>query len=161
MIQTRLATIADLSEVAELFDNYRQFYEQAPDLLLATEFIRERLEKEQSAIILAETDEVQPIGFCQMYPSFCSLTAAPIYILYDLFVHPRSRRSGAGKALLKAAQDHSLKNGFVRIDLSTAKTNRGAQNLYEELGWQRDEIFYVYTKVLRAPAVSAEGQHDH
>jgi hypothetical protein len=34
-IQTRIATLADLDVIAPLFDGYRQFYDQAPDLALA------------------------------------------------------------------------------------------------------------------------------
>ena len=31
-IRTRSATLADLDAIAPLFDQYRQFYRQAPDL---------------------------------------------------------------------------------------------------------------------------------
>jgi ribosomal protein S18 acetylase RimI-like enzyme len=32
------------------------------------------------------------------------------------------------------------------MELSTAKSNTVAQSLYESLGWERDEAFYVYNK---------------
>ena len=38
----REATIQDLEPVAQLFDAYRQFYEQAPDIELAKAFIADR-----------------------------------------------------------------------------------------------------------------------
>ena len=81
-----------------------------------------------------------------MYPTFCSVAAASIYILYDLFVLPEIRKSGAGKALLLAAEQHAAREGFARMDLTTAKTNLRAQSLYESLGWIRDEDFYTYSK---------------
>ena len=88
------------------------------------------------------------MGFCQLYPSFCSVIAQPIYTLYDLFVAPEARKSGAGRALMQAAHEHAKQHGFARLDLSTAGTNHKAQALYESLGWVRDEVFLYYNKAV-------------
>lgn len=148
-IDTRLATLADLNAIASLFDAYRQFYGQAPDLPAASGFIRHRLQAEDSVILLASS-ESQSVGFCQLYPLFCSVEAKPIYLLSDLYVVPEARRLGVGRALLLAAERHSLESGRVRMELTTARTNTTAQATYESLGWSRDEIFYTYTKRIEA-----------
>lgn len=145
-ISTRLATLADLDKVAQLFDAYRQFYQQAPDLALARQFIAARMQQHQSVIILAEDGAQQTLGFCQLYPTFCSVEAQPIYSLYDLFVLPAGRRRGIGRQLLLAAEVQARANGMARMDLTTAKTNLPAQSLYESLGWVRDEVFFAYNK---------------
>jgi len=152
-VQTRIATLDDLDVIAPLFDAYRQFYEQAPDLALATRFIHDRLKNQESVILLASVDSGQVIGFCQLYPTFCSVEARPIYSLYDLFVSPTARRSGAGRVLLMAAEQLARANGKVRMDLTTAKTNLPAQAAYESLGWVRDEVFYAYSKHIAIQAV--------
>jgi GNAT superfamily N-acetyltransferase len=144
-IITRLASKIDVDDVATLFDLYRQFYEQVPDIQLAQSFIRTRIDRNESVIIVAELGN-RLIGFCQMYPAFCSIEAAPIYTLYDLFTHPDFRRTGAGKALLLAAEEHTKQAGFVRMDLTTARSNIKAQQLYESLGWVRDEVYIAYSK---------------
>ena len=136
----------DLPAVARLFDSYRQFYEQAPDLALAQRFMTERFERKESVVLVAQGTVGDLVGFCQLYPSFCSVEAAPIYTLYDLFVSPAARRSGAGRALLLAAEARAKANGKTRMDLTTAKTNLQAQALYESLGWQRDEVFFAYSR---------------
>ncbi len=145
-IHIRIATRSDLETVAPLFDAYRQFYAQEPNLALATDFIRKRMENNESIIFLAEDQEQQSVGFCQVYPLFCSVEAVPIYSLYDLYVVPSARRTGAGKQLLQAVEEHARRNGFARMDLTTAKTNLTAQSLYESLGWVRDQVFYAYSK---------------
>lgn len=147
-INIRLATVQDLEALAQLFDAYRQFYEQATDIELATTFIKDRLNHQDSMIFVALNSEQALIGFCQLYPTFCSVIAAPICVLYDLYVDSTTRKSGAGKALMLAAQEYAANNGFKRLDLTTAKTNLNAQALYESLGWVRDEIFYSYNKEL-------------
>ena len=150
MIHTQLATLADLELVAPLFDTYRQFYEQPPDLDRARKFIRDQIERAESDILLAIGAHGDILGFCQLYPTFCSVEAEPIYALYDLFVWPQARRSGVGRALLLAAEALAAQNGKVRMDLTTARTNLSAQAAYELLGWVRDEVFYGYNKAIKA-----------
>jgi len=149
-IRTRIATLADLDVIASLFDAYRQFYEQASDLALAKSFIRDRLKNNESVVLLASNEAQQVVGFCQLYPTFCSVEAKPIYSLYDLFVSPEERRSGAAKVLLQAAEKLAAESGKARMDLTTAKTNKAAQAAYESLGWVRDEVFYAYSKAVDA-----------
>ena len=141
---TRLATPDDLDTVANLFDQYRQFYEQAPDLQAARTFIAARMARAESVIWLVQDAQGQIAGFCQLYPSFCSVAAAPILVLYDLFVAPGARRSGLAEALMQAAQDYATAQGVARMDLTTAHTNTPAQALYESLGWRRDTVFRAY-----------------
>lgn len=148
--QTRIASTKDIEAVALLFDAYRQFYQQSSDLPLATKFIRDRISKEESVIILAENADHEALGFCQMYPSFCSVDAVAIYTLYDLFVQPEARRTGAGKVLLLAAEKHAARHGVARMDLTTAKTNHAGQALYQSLGWVQDALFFSYSKQIQA-----------
>ena len=144
----REAQLADLAQVSTLFNEYRQFYEQPNDIQLATNFIKSRLSQNDSVIFVAVNDAQQLIGFCQLYPTFCSVMAAPIYVLYDLFVSTTARKTGAGKMLMLAAHEHAKNKGYARLDLTTAKTNLIAQSLYESLGWERDEVFYTYNKLI-------------
>ncbi len=143
-IFVRRAALADLDLVAPLFDAYRQFYGQTPDLALAREFLRERLERDQSVIFLALGSDGSAAGFTQLYPSFSSASARRIFILNDLFVAPAARRSGVGQRLLDAAAEFGRGAGAVRLTLSTAHSNTAAQALYEAHGWRRDEVFRSY-----------------
>ena len=96
--------------------------------------------------MLALNTSEQIIGFCQIYPSFCSVIAAKTGVLYDLFVDSCARKTGAGRALMLAAHNYAANNGMARLDLTTAKDNVKAQALYESLGWVRDEVFFAYSK---------------
>jgi ribosomal protein S18 acetylase RimI-like enzyme len=149
MLTIRLADISDIGQLSKLFDAYRQFYEQLPDIALAKTFIAARLNNKESVIFVVENSEGKLIGFCQIYPSFCSVAATKIGVLYDLFVDFTVRKTGAGRALMLAAHEYAANNGMARLDLSTAKNNLAAQALYESLGWERDEIFYTYSKEIQ------------
>lgn len=143
-ISTRTALPNDVNAVAQLFNAYRQFYAQPDDIALAITFLGERMARQESVILVAEDQTGVMLGFCQIYPSFCSVIAAPIGVLYDLYVAPAARKQGAGKVLLLAAAQHAKAKGMQRLDLTTARTNVQAQSLYTSLEWKRDDIFLAY-----------------
>jgi ribosomal protein S18 acetylase RimI-like enzyme len=145
MMLVRRAGETDIDAVAALFDAYRQFYGMRPDLAAAVAFLQARMIKSESVIFLAEDKVRGCLGFCQLYPTFCSVAVAPILVLYDLFVTPGGRNSGAGRALLASAERYGAEHGAVRMDLRTARTNLPAQSLYESSGWVRDEKFHSYS----------------
>lgn len=143
----RRASIQDLDRLVPLLDAYRQFYGQQPDLIIARQFLGDRLTRNESIVLVAENDGGAAVGFVQLYPTFSSILAAPMYVLSDLFVIPEFRRRGVGTLLLQSAMETARAAGMVRLELATAIANVSAQRLYESLGWQRDE-FYLYGLVL-------------
>jgi len=140
----RLTASDDLNEATRLFDLYRQFYEQPSDPEAAHRFLAARLAKAESAVYLAEA-EGRVLGFMQLYPAFCSIAVAPIWILNDLFVLPEARGRGIAASLLDEAKRLGRSNGSAYLMLSTAHTNTRAQAVYEENGWELDEVYRVYT----------------
>ena len=144
MIHIREARSRDLPALGRLFDDYRQFYKLPEDVEKATGYITARLAAGDSVVLVAADESEGLLGFAQLYPTCCSLLAGPVYVLYDLYVPPHSRRRGVARALLEAAADRARRDGKLRMTLSTARTNVNAQALYESLGWERDNEFHVY-----------------
>ena len=142
-LQVRRATLADIEAIAPLFDAYRQFYHQPGDLDGARAWLTERLERDESVVFLALVDGV-PAGFTQLYPIFSSTTMRRAWLLNDLFVAPTARRAGVGRALLERAHAFGQETRAKELMLQTAVDNLTAQRLYESLGWQRDNEYYVY-----------------
>ena len=138
------ATLADLDQLAPLFDAYRRFYKQPADLPGARAFLAERFERSESVVFLALGDDGTALGFTQLYPSFTSTGMKRIFVLNDLYVAPEGRRKGIGRMLLEAAADFARQAGAARLALSTAVDNHTAQSLYETAGWTRDSDFYTY-----------------
>lgn len=139
------AQVRDLEAVAALFDAYRSFYGKAPDLPLATAFIRERLGRQDSVILLARGGDDAALGFTQLYPSFSSVGCTRILVLNDLFVAASGRGAGIGRALLEAARSHARQSGAARLVLETAADNYLAQALYESFGFERESGFLTYS----------------
>lgn len=148
----RPATAADLAALAPLFDAYRQFYNQPTDPALARHYLAQRMARAESVVLVADMPDGTLGGFCQLYPTFCSVLAHAIYTLYDLYVPPTHRRHGVAKALLQAAAERGQRDGMARMDLTTAHTNHPAQALYASMGWVPDRVFGTYTLDLPRPA---------
>jgi GNAT superfamily N-acetyltransferase len=139
--------LADAEEVAGLFDEYRQFYGQAPDLPTSRRFMTERLIRRDSVIYWAfgrgDGGRVA-MGFTQLYPSFSSTRCGRLWILNDLYVRSDFRGRGVARALMERARAHALETGACGLELMTARDNVSAQRLYEALGYQRDDVFLHY-----------------
>ena len=127
-----------------MFNLYRIFYEEDDDLEKASKYISARFNDGDSMIFVAENDD-ELSGFVQLYPSYCSVSAVPILILYDLFVDHSRRSKGIGRSLMNAARDFARENGYKRLELSTAKDNYIGQSLYESLGYEVDQEFLHYS----------------
>ena len=138
------ASRGDLDALAPLFDAYRQFYDQPADLKRAREYLGARLSAGEAVIFICKDAAGGAAGFTLLYPTFCSVAAAPVFVLYDLFVAPGNRRMGVATALLACAQSFALDKGAAWLKLETAIDNHPAQALYEGMGWVRDDEFYTY-----------------
>jgi GNAT superfamily N-acetyltransferase len=142
-LSVRQATLSDLDQLALLFDQYRQFQGQAPDLTAATAFLRARFDHDESAIFLASNGP-QALGFAQLYPSFSSVSLQRVVILNDLFVAEGGRRQQVASRLLAAVEAYAWSHGACRITLNVARTNGAGQALYETRGWKQDDQFFMY-----------------
>ncbi|MCM3676896.1 GNAT family N-acetyltransferase [Peribacillus simplex] len=134
----------DIEGVAQLFDLYRQFYEQPENLTEAYKFIEERFLRGGSIIFVAKKEE-QYVGFAQLYPTYSSISMKKAWILNDLFVTENERQSGLAQQLLQLAIELCQETDAKYLTLETASTNVKAKKLYEKNGFVRDATFEHYT----------------
>lgn len=131
------ATPADVDRIAPLFDAYRRFYGQPGDLERGKAFLRDRLERDESVVLVAERDGAA-VGFTQLYPMFSSVRTARLWILNDLYVDESARRGGVARALLDAAAEFAREQGAAGLMLETTRDNAPARALYRAAGWHED-----------------------
>ena len=136
-LSIRRAGPDDLDQLAPLFDAYRQFYQQPGDLQRASDFLRERLQRDESVILLASRDGAA-VGFTQLYPIFSSVRTARTWLLNDLYVAQRTRRGGVARGLLDAAAQFAREGGAAGLMLETSPDNAPARALYRAAGWSED-----------------------
>ena len=133
-----------IEEIGVLFDLYRQFYKYESNLIESTNYIKERINNNESTIFIAISDANEAIGFVQLYETFGSLDLGKIVILYDLYVKEDHRKNNIGRKLMIKSHEYAKKINAKRIQLSTAIDNYIGQSLYESLGYVKDDDFYIY-----------------
>lgn len=142
-MKVRKARLEDVSVLAPLFDAYRQFYHQAPDMAGARAFLHQRLNQQESVIFLAEDDSAV-LGFTQLFPSFSSVSLQRLWILNDLFVAADARQRGVANALMECARQWAEDTAAKGIILETDWDNVQAQALYQKLGYEQQNSTYHY-----------------
>ncbi len=142
-MKVRKANSKDLAQLSELFDGYRQFYQQSTDPAAAKAFIAQRIENQQSVIFVVESND-QLLGFTQLFPSFSSVSMQRLWVLNDLFVASFARKQGVAKKLMAAAKKFADDTGSKGLILETDVDNVEAQNLYDKLGYVKQDDTYHY-----------------
>ncbi len=143
-IAIRSMTQADLAGVAKLFDAYRVFYEASPDPQGAQAFLRARLERNESQVLLAHSADGDILGFTQLYPSFSSTQMQKLWVLNDLYVEPAHRGRGISVQLIAAAKALCRQSGACGLMLETARSNVVGNALYPKQGFVLDTVFNAY-----------------
>ena len=147
-LTVRRITANEAELVFELFDKYRIFYKQVSDINLAENFIKERLNNNESVIYVAFMED-KPVGFTQLYPKYSSMRAVKNWILNDLYVDEAYRNQGIARRLIQAAMYFAKDNNAKFVQLETQTDNYTAQSLYESVGFiqqQPDTEFLLYRK---------------
>ena len=155
----RVAATYNPSVPSELFDLYRQSYNQPADLVLSKQYVTDQLRSKNTTILVAHAIadttrynnnglpdiEDKAIGFLQFGYRVCSCLGK-ILLVNDLFVDPDNRNMGVGKALMNAALECGKIGEASAVELETEVDNISAQRLYESLGYKRDTRYTTYTR---------------
>ena len=139
----RKASKEDLTQLAVLFDEYRQFYGASSNLQQSHEFLKQRFENQESIIFIHIKDDIFT-GFVLLYLGFSSVACSTYYILDDVYVTPMFRRQGSAQQLIDTAILFARQQNALRISLETQKNNYQSHQLYEQMGFVKDNEFQTY-----------------
>ena len=140
------ATLEHLDLLAPLFVKYREFYGELPYPDSSRDFLEKCLTRDESVIYLAMPidDDKKVLGFCQLYPSYSSLSLKRVWILNDIYVAEDARRQLVADHLMRAAKKMAKDTQAVRMRVSTSANNEVAQKVYESIGFREDTQFKNY-----------------
>ena len=140
------ATLEHLDLLTPLFIKYREFYGELPFPDSSRKFLETRLKRKESVIYLAlADDEDKLLGYCQLFPSYSSLSLKRVWILNDIFVDEDARRMLVADRLLQTAKQMAKDTNAVRMRVATSVSNEVAQKTYESIGFREDTRFKNYT----------------
>ncbi len=140
------ATLEHLDLLTPMFIKYREFYGELALPDSSRKFMENRLKRKESVIYMALADEEDRLlGYCQLYPSFSSLSLKRVWILNDIYVAEDARRQLVADRLLQTAKKMAKDTNAIRLRVATSQNNLAAQKTYESIGFREDTVFKNYT----------------
>jgi ribosomal protein S18 acetylase RimI-like enzyme len=132
------ASPEEAGDVARLIIGFRDHLgrEEPADASITTSVQRLLAREEAEYLLGAPGDGDDPAGVVQLRYRWGLWWAAPDCWLEDLFVEEHARRSGLGRALVRAALDRARERGCRRVELDVNTENPPALALYRSLGFQ-------------------------
>lgn len=131
-INIRPITQADKARWLELFKEYIVFYKSK----LSDEQYELTWDRINSGFningLLAEKDG-QVVGFTHYIFRPSTWAAEDFCYLEDLYVDPKVRGGGVGRALIKAVEEIAIAKGSKRLYWTTAPDNETARKLYDKV----------------------------
>jgi GNAT superfamily N-acetyltransferase len=118
----------------EPFERYRAHYGQTADRNRSQAWLTDATTTGPMRAFLARVDGVAA-GMCLIAICPASLTLGEFWMVRDVFVDPRWRRTGVARALLDAVRAAARQRGALRLALQTEDDNVAALRLYEQYGF--------------------------
>lgn len=126
--------MAQLAEVAALFDQYRQHYGELAAPAQALAWLTRHTRSGQLSIFTAHRGP-DLVGLATTITMPASLALGCFWQLRDLYVLPSARRCGVGRALLRAVCQAATADGATRLSVQTEPANSAALQLYRTSGF--------------------------
>jgi GNAT superfamily N-acetyltransferase len=131
----RPATVVDTPTIARLILALAEYERLTHEVRFDENELREHLfgPRPFAEVLLAE-DAGEVVGFALFFPSYSTFVGKPGIYLEDLFVEPRHRGKGHGKALLTAVARLAVERGCGRMEWSVLNWNEPSIQFYRSLG---------------------------
>ncbi|HEX3570898.1 MAG TPA: GNAT family N-acetyltransferase [Acidobacteriaceae bacterium] len=134
-LRIRPATPDDIPEILSLIRELAE-YEREPQSAVATpeDLMRDGFtEPKRFHCLMAEVEE-GVAGFALFFYNYSTWRGHSGIYLEDLFVRPRFRGTGIGKALLSSVAAVAVEDGCPRLEWAVLDWNKPAIDFYESVG---------------------------
>ncbi|MGC5363127.1 N-acetyltransferase family protein [Streptomyces sp. DT24] len=143
----RTATPADVPVIHAMVRELADYEKALHEARATPEQLHEALFGERPAAYahIAESDGTgEPVGFALWFLNFSTWRGVHGIYLEDLYVRPRNRGGGHGKALLTELARICVERGYERLEWSVLNWNTPSIAFYESLGARPQDEWSVY-----------------
>ena len=116
----------------ELWDGYTRFYEREPDEAVTRHTWSRILDARSPVEAIAAEQDGRVVGIANYLTHENTSTLTPVCYLQDLYVDPRQRAAGIGKALIDWLVAEMQARGWSRLYWATKENNYRARSLYDK-----------------------------
>ncbi len=131
----RFATVADVPLILRFIRELAEYEKLASECVATEVQLTATLfgERPSAEVIIASLGH-EPAGFALFFHNYSTWLAQPGLYLEDLYVEPRFRGHGVGRALLARLAAIAHSRGCARFEWSVLDWNMDAIGFYEKLG---------------------------
>jgi GNAT superfamily N-acetyltransferase len=127
-------TAAQVAQIADLFDQYRAHYGEAPDRERSSAWLQRNISAGVLSVFTADANgEMVGLALTMTVPA--SVRLGHYWLIKDLFVVPQWRRVGIARALLSHIHSTAVSAEALRLVVQTEADNSNALRLYEGSGF--------------------------
>ena len=136
----RAAELRDVAPIVQLIRDLAEFEKLSHLVQVTPEKLRPQLfgERPAAEAMVAEAGDGkgngEVIGFALFFTNFSTFLARPGLYLEDLYVRPRWRGAGIGKALLRHLAALAVQRDYGRFEWSVLDWNAHAIGFYQGMG---------------------------
>lgn len=143
--QIRAAEPADVSAIQALICELAE-YEKLRHAVVATEASLQRnlFGDRPAAEAIVALDAGQVVGFALFFTTYSTFVGKPGIYLEDVYVRPKARGKGFGRALLQYVARTAVERDCGRVEWSVLNWNEPAIRFYQSLGAEPLEEWTMY-----------------
>lgn len=138
-LRLRDATAADAEALVPLFATLG--YPAAAAVV--RDRLVELLRHDPTARVLVALQDGHLVGFATLHATPVLHRPTAVARVTALAVAPEARGSGAGRALMDAAETHFRASGYQRIEVTSGPTHAAAHDFYRHLGYRDQGIRFA------------------
>ena len=130
----RKAVREDVPLILEFIKGLAEYEKMSDEVVDTEEILDEWLFDKENAEVIFAIAEGEEVGFALFFHNFSTFLGRAGIYLEDLFVKPKYRGNGYGKAILKRLAQIAVERGCGRLEWSCLDWNQPSIDFYLSLG---------------------------
>ena len=130
----RKAVREDVPLILEFIKGLAEYDKMSDEVVATEEILDEWLFDKEKAEVIFAIAEGEEVGFALFFHNFSTFLGRAGIYLEDLFVKPKYRGNGYGKAILKRLAQIAVERGCGRLEWSCLDWNQPSIDFYLSLG---------------------------
>ena len=142
--QFRFATRQDTALILGFIKELAEYENMLSDVVATNELLEKWIFDEKKAEVLFAIENGKEVGFALFFHNFSTFLGRAGLYLEDLYVKPKFRKRGHGKALLKELAKIAVSRGCGRLEFTCLDWNKPSIDFYLSLGAKKMDEWTIY-----------------